>query len=88
MIKEYRIFYLLSKFTLSRKLSFWPVPPMQMDLQECRHALVQCSGVASPKIWGAKMFDFRRTTLFCLEKRLSKHEMTIFSKNWGGGMAS
>jgi len=30
-------------------------------------------------IWGAKMFDFRRITLFCLEKRLSKHKMTIFS---------
>jgi len=29
------------------------------------------------------MFDFRRITLFCLEKRLSKHKMTIFSKNCG-----
>ena len=29
------------------------------------------------------MFDFRRITLFCLEKRLSKHKMTIFSKNLG-----
>jgi len=29
------------------------------------------------------MFDIRRITLFCLEKRLSKHKMTIFSKNWG-----
>ena len=28
------------------------------------------------------MFDFRRMTLFCLEKRLSKHKMTI--KIWGG----
>jgi len=27
------------------------------------------------------MFDFRRITLFCLEKRLSKHKVTIFSKN-------
>jgi len=52
------------------------------------------SGIASPKIWGepknlvvAKMFDFTRITLFCLEKRLSKHKMTIFSKNLGGGMA-
>ena len=27
---------------------------------------------------------FRRITLFCLEKRLSKHKMTIFSKNLGG----
>jgi len=30
------------------------------------------------------MFEFRRITLFCLEKRLSKHKMTIFSKNLGG----
>jgi len=48
------------------------------------------SGVASPKIWwgpkieGGKMLDFTRITLFCLEKRLSKHKMTIFSKNLAG----
>jgi len=30
------------------------------------------------------MFDFRRITLFCLEKRRSKHKMTIFSENYGG----
>jgi len=36
---------------------------------------------------GAKMFDFRRITLFCLEKRLLKQKMTIFSKMFGGGMA-
>jgi len=35
-------------------------------------------------IWGAKMLDFRRITLFCLKKRLSKHKMTIFSKHFGG----
>jgi len=34
-----------------------------------------------------KMFNFRRITLFRLEKRLSKHKMTIFSTNLGGGMA-
>ena len=34
-----------------------------------------------------KMFNFRRTTLFCLEKRFSKHKITIFSTNLGGGMA-
>jgi len=46
---------------------------------------------SQPKNWvgrknfgGAKVFDFRRITLFCLEKRLSKHKMTIFSKNLGG----
>jgi len=30
------------------------------------------------------MFDFRGIPLFCLEKRLSKDKMTIFSKNLGG----
>jgi len=47
------------------------------------------SGVASPKIWGGpknfggtKVYDFRRITLFCLEKRPSKHK--IFSKHFGG----
>jgi len=44
------------------------------------------SGVASPKVWGAKMFDFSLITLFCLEKHLSRHTMTMFSKNLGGGM--
>jgi len=33
------------------------------------------------KFLGAKMYDFRRITLFCLEKRLSKYKMTMFSKN-------
>ena len=36
------------------------------------------SGVASPKFLGGEMLDFRRITLFCLEKRLLKHKMTIF----------
>jgi len=31
------------------------------------------------------MFDLRRITLFCLEKRLSKHKMSIFSKKCCGG---
>jgi len=30
------------------------------------------------------MFDLRRITLHCLEKRLSKHKMTAFSKIFGG----
>jgi len=64
--------------------------PAVTRLQNTRS--LAASGVASPKIWGgqklgrAKMFDFRRITLFCLEKRLLKHKMTIFSKNLGGGM--
>jgi len=34
---------------------------------------------SQPKNWGSgKMFDFRRITLFCLEKRLSEHKMTAF----------
>jgi len=36
---------------------------------------------------GGQIFDFKRITLFCLEKRLSKHKMTIFSKNFLGGMS-
>jgi len=32
------------------------------------------------------MFDFRRITLFSLEKCLSKHKMTIFSKTLRGAM--
>ena len=34
------------------------------------------------------MFDFRRITLFCLEKRLSTHKMPIFSKTLWGAMAT
>ena len=42
------------------------------------------SGVASPKIGGGKMFDFRRITLLYLAIRLSKHKMAIFSEIWRG----
>jgi len=42
------------------------------------------SRVARPKIGGGKMFHFRRRTLFCLEKRLSKNKMTISSKHLRG----
>jgi len=30
------------------------------------------------------MFVFRRITRFCLKKCLSRHKMTVFSKNLGG----
>ena len=30
------------------------------------------------------MFDFKRITLFCFQKRLSKHKLAICSKNLGG----
>jgi len=33
------------------------------------------------------MFDFRRITLFCSEQHLSKHKMSIFSKNLWRAMA-
>ena len=33
------------------------------------------------------MYDFRRITLFYLERRLSKHKMTIFSKHLWETMA-
>jgi len=38
------------------------------------------------KILGAKMFNFRRTTLFCLGYRFTKHKMTIYAKNLWGAM--
>jgi len=53
------------------------------DVQAPWNYMLETSGVASPEILGGKMFDFRRITLFCLEKHLSKHKMTIFSKNLG-----
>jgi len=60
------------------------------NLIASKRATIRCSGVASPKICrgrkifeGLKMFDFRRITLLCLEKRLSKQKMSIFSKNLG-----
>jgi len=34
------------------------------------------------------MLDFKRITLFCLEKRPSKHKMTVFSKKFLGNMVS
>ena len=52
---------------------------------QCSYPPHRPSGAASLEILGeTKMFDFRRITLFCLEKRFSKHKMTIFSKHLGG----
>ena len=39
---------------------------------------------ASPKTWEAKIFYFRQMRLSCLEKHLSKHKISICSKNFGG----
>jgi len=33
------------------------------------------------------MFDFQGLALFCLEKCLSRHKMTVFSKNFRGALA-
>jgi len=45
----------------------------------CTQWRSQTENLGGPKKLGGKMFDIRRITLFCLEKRLSKHKMTIFS---------
>jgi len=48
-----------------------------------------CTSVANPKVWvgqkywGGGILDFRQITLFCLGYRLSRHKMTISSKNLG-----
>ena len=42
------------------------------------------SGVASPKFWGAKYYDFKRATLFCLENLLSKHKTIRYTRNLMG----
>jgi len=60
-----------------------------MKKQEGSSYVTQCSSQlknlgGAKKFGGAKMFDFRRIALFCLEKRLSKHKMATFSKNLGG----
>ena len=40
---------------------------------------------SQPKnLGGGEVYDFRRITLFCLEKRPSKHKMTVFSEHLGG----
>jgi len=70
----------------SRKPFIWTPRCTCADASDYVRSLF-CSGVARPKIGGAKMFDFRRITLFCLENRLSKHKMTIFSKMLGRAMA-
>ena len=60
-----------------------------MERLSCRKLLMNqytnCGQWRSqPTNLGGEMFDFRRITLFWLEKRLSKHKMTIFSKNFVG----
>jgi len=76
----YNRFCLVFKHALQHQ----PVAQVNLFFASVHELPVMNSSVASPKIGGAKMFDFRRITLFCLEKRLSKHKMTMFSKNVGG----
>jgi len=73
------VFAFLANFT-------WPWAPTQEPFSWLKLFWnLGYSGVASPKSWGGsniflgEMFDFRRITLFCWEKRLSKHKMTIRS---------
>jgi len=33
--------------------------------------------------FGAKYFDFKRATVFCLGHRLSEHKTTRYARNWG-----
>ena len=51
-------------------------PPQTLKIKKCINSIRQC--ILSVY---TKMLNFRRITLFCLEKCLSKHKMTIFSKN-------
>jgi len=48
--------------------------------------VANCSSGVAIRNWG-EIFDCWRITLFCLEKRLSKHKMTTCYKNLGRGMA-
>jgi len=79
-------------FPKGTKSRFPPIYCPGYGLNNPQFSFTGSSGVASPKIcgwgqtiWGwGKMFDFRRITLFCLEKRLSNHKMTMFSKHLVG----
>jgi len=66
----------------------WTVP-MHQGRARMERTPIPLSGVASSEIFfgGGKMFDFRRVPLFCSETQLSKHKMTIFTKNLGRGAA-
>jgi len=54
------------------------------EVKLCKLFLPVPRSVASPKFFGGgEVYDFRRITLLYLEKRLSKHKITIFQK-FGG----
>jgi len=80
-----RIFYPTPTVQLNYFLHRTPVKMVQILSKLLVKQRIR--GVAIPKFWGGKnfgggkIFDFKRITLYCLEKRLSKHKMTMFSKN-------
>jgi len=49
---------------------------------------VRYSGAVSPNFWGAKMFHFRRATVYCLGHRFPKHKMTGYAKNLAGAWSA
>jgi len=54
---------------------------MKQDSQQWRS---QPKNLGGQKFGGVKMFDFRRITLFCLEKRLFKAQNGYIFKKIGG----
>jgi len=73
-------------FPISKLPRITQIKPLMIKCKNCTGDFGRCwQWRSQPKnLVGAKMLDFRRITLFCWEKRLSKHKMTIFSKNLGG----
>jgi len=59
------------------------VPFVARNMQETVEISFDCAQWRSqPKnLWEGNTFDFRRITLFYLEKCLSKHKMTLRSKS-------
>ena len=60
-------------------------PHQTLKIKKCINSIRQCILSAIGSVY--QMFNIRRITLFCFEKRFSKHKMTIFSKTFGWGMA-
>jgi len=57
---------------------------MKKCINSIRQCILSVLGSVYCQYWAVytKMFNFRRITLFCLEKRLSKHKMTLFGGAW------
>ena len=84
--------YLLSQNTIAgtsvQRGALCYGPPQTLKMKKCINSIRQCIlsvlGSVYCQYWAVytKMFNFRRITLFCLEKRLSKHKMTLFGGAW------